>query len=395
MESFQIKQFLRNFNAQTRAGICISCEKAVHWSRERVGAHKRMNCTTASADEKKFFQKRKASEMIQSTDVSSDGDQSLNSSFIAQNFDGAQKQEADRLLAVFFYRTGISFRLADSSSFKAFISIINPSYAESMPSSKMLSGSLLDKSYTNEAAKLHNLLEHSTNLTLISDGWTNVNGEHIVNYSVKAPGNKPLFKSSENTSGIVQTGKAIAEAICKVLEELGPEKFSCVVTDNASVMRAAWKEIEARFPHISANGCAAHGLNLLIKDLLSAPVHEKTIQESAKVIKFVNNHHLVQAKFEIRRKEAQVQNKLSLPVATRWFSHYNSFQKLHSAKYVLSKLCDEEAQIIENINPKTTSAAVLKLVKSHEFWQRISDCIKLIEYPTMIIGMYCQLNVEN
>lgn len=389
MDNFEIKEYLDNFNKQSRRGVCIACLKEVTWSRERVAAHKRMNCGNATADEKQFFRKRKAGEMYHHNEDSF-VDQSTTSNFATQ-FDAEQKQQADRLLALFFYRTGISFRLADSESFKAFVKKINPSYAETMPSSKMLSGSLLDQNYSSEAEKLNILLESSTNLTLISDGWTNVNGEHIVNYSVKAPRSKPLFKCSENTSGIVQTGKAIADAICKVITELGAEKFCCVVTDNASVMRAAWLEIEKRFPHISANGCAAHGLNLLIKDFLSVPVHEKTISESAKVIKFINNHHIVQAKFEKRRKEAKVQNKLNLPVPTRWFSHFNSLLNLHSAKYVLSKLCDEETAIIEEINPKTTSAAVLKLIKSNDFWHRITNCIKLIEYPTQLIGLYLKV----
>lgn len=77
-------------------------------------------------------------------------------------------------LASFFYRTGISFRLADSESFRASVSQISPSYAKDMPSSQMLSGNLLDKSHKTEAEKLNILLGSSSNLTLISDGWTNV-----------------------------------------------------------------------------------------------------------------------------------------------------------------------------------------------------------------------------
>lgn len=42
------------------------------------------------------------------------------------------------------------------------------------------------------------------------------------------------------------------------------------------------------------------------------------------------------------------------------------------------------------ISPKTTTATVLKLVKSDDFWQRVSNCIKLIEYPTLIIGGYLE-----
>lgn len=259
-----------------------------------------------------------------------------------------------------------------------------------MPSAKRLSGSLLDQSYITEAHKLNTLLDSSRNLTLISDGWTNINGEHIVNYSVKAPGNKPLFKCSSNTSGIPQTGKAIADSICEVLNDREPKSLA-VWSDNASVMRAAWREIKTRFLHVSANGCAAHGINLLIKDILNVPAHEKTIAESSKIIKFVNNHHIVQAKFEEQRKEAKILQKLSLPVATRWFSHYNSMHKLHLAKYVLIKLCDEETEIIQNINPKTSSTAVMQLVESHDFWQRLSNCVKLIDYPTQVIGKYLYL----
>lgn len=169
-----------------------------------------------------------------------------------------------------------------------------------------------------------------------------------------------------------------------LLIEQTDERQAC--EDNAPVMRNAWEEIERRYPHISANGCAAHGMNLLIKDLLDDPSCEKTIQESAKIIKFVNNHHLIQAKFELLRKEAKVQHKLSLPVVTRWYSHFNSMQTLHSAKYVLSRLCDEEAALIGQINPKAISVSVLRLIKSPDFWQRLSYCIKLIDYPTQIIG---------
>lgn len=368
MSKIQIKDFLRNFNQQTHRGSCIACGKDVTWNNERLASHKRLNCPTVTEAEKELFKKRKAPEDQPSGDNSFVHEASSSSS-------------------------GISFRLADSDSFKAFVSKINPGYAKTMPSAKKLSGSLLDQNYSTEAEKLNNLLRSSINLTLISDGWTNVNGEHIVNYSVKAPGHKPLFKCSANTSGIIQDAKAISEAICKVLEELGSEKFCSVVTDNASVMRAAWKQIELRFPHISANGCAAHAMNLLIKDLLND--HDQTLSEAATVIKFVNNHHLVLAKFEARRKEAKVEHKLSLPVITRWYSQYHTLKNLNSAKYVLIKLCDEESEVIQSTKPRPTAVAVVNLIKSSDFWLRISKCIKLIEYPTQIIGKNLNLKLHN
>lgn len=62
---------------------------------------------------------------------------------------------------------------------------------------------------------------------------------------------------------------AVAEAICEVNEDVGPMKFTAVVTDNANVMQTSWKIIEERYPYIAAHGCAAHGVNLLIKDIVT------------------------------------------------------------------------------------------------------------------------------
>ena len=40
---------------------------------------------------------------------------------------------------------------------------------------------------------------------------------------------------------------------------VGVNKVTAVITDN---MRAAWDILEAEYPHIFCNGCAAHVFNL-------------------------------------------------------------------------------------------------------------------------------------
>ena len=39
------------------------------------------------------------------------------------------------------------------------------------------------------------------------------------------------------------------------------------MTDSTANMRAAWDILEAEYPHIFCNGCAAHVFNLLVKDI--------------------------------------------------------------------------------------------------------------------------------
>ena len=103
------------------------------------------------------------------------------------------KNNIDTKLANFFYRTGISFRLVESEDFKDFVKSLNPSYASVIPNAKVLLGSLLDKQYTKCSTSVNEVLNYETSLTLISDGRTNIRGDHIVNICIKAPEQKPFF----------------------------------------------------------------------------------------------------------------------------------------------------------------------------------------------------------
>lgn len=64
------------------------------------------------------------------------------------------------------------------------------------------------------------------------------------------------------------------------------------------------------------------------------------------------------------RKNVKVPHTLSMPVVSRWFSQYTSLSSLLESKYVLIQLVDAEEVSFNNIPPKTTSTAVLKLIKS-------------------------------
>ncbi|KAG5685057.1 hypothetical protein PVAND_014259 [Polypedilum vanderplanki] len=151
-------------------------------------------------------------------------------------------------------------------------------------------------------------------------------------------------------------------------------------------MKAVWKLIEAKYPNISAYGCAAHAVNLLIKDIVNTTESSKTIKNAEKIIKFVKNHHIVKDKFDEKRLAASIPHTLSLPVPTRWYSLYNSMNELHTMKNVMIQLIDEEGDLMKEIHPKTTSAAVCTLIKTISFWDCLLKLVKDIEHPSKIIG---------
>jgi hypothetical protein len=70
-------------------------------------------------------------------------------------------------------------------------------------------------------------------------------------------------------TGVSHTAKVIEEEIERVIIAIGPKKFSAIVTDNASSMMNARKNISEKYPHIVNMRCIVHFVNLITKDILS------------------------------------------------------------------------------------------------------------------------------
>lgn len=381
MEKIQICDYLGGRDKKTNKGICKRCSQSVVWNRERLARHKRKACTGELTNEEKEVFSIKKVHLDQSIVILDE----VQEQSLPQEMTDSKKERIDVALSHFFFRTGISFRIAESDAFRVLVHELNPQYASVMPGPKKICTELLNQEHSKLRNMLEKLLQTTSNLTLTSDGWSNIRGEHLVNFVIKALGHKPIFYKAINTSGKPQTSETISEDIINVLKEIGVEKFCAVITDNAAVMRKAWKLIETQYPHISANGCSAHVMNLLIKDIMEIPAHKNVLSNAAKIIKFVNNHHFVCAKFEEIKNELGVAHKLSLPVSTRWYSVYNSLNDFASAKYAIIKLVDSYPAIID-ISPKENSKEIVKLVKDNTFWDAVNNVAKIIEFPSKVIG---------
>ena len=167
---------------------------------------------------------------------------------------------------------------------KSFIRAIRPAYASQIPNRKSLSGNLLDNAYEKLNKKLACALRDCKYYSIVTDGWSNVRFDHIVNFIIIIDGEKPLFYKSIDTSNVVQSSETIFADICDVIEELGSEKLVSVITDNANCMKKALDLIEEKFPKVFGNGCAAHTMNLLIKDICDSEQNSETMVKGVKVV---------------------------------------------------------------------------------------------------------------
>ncbi|KAF1329290.1 hypothetical protein FI667_g5967, partial [Globisporangium splendens] len=123
-------------------------------------------------------------------------------------------------------------------------------------------------------AKKHMLLKLDRGNSPIDchDGWSNINNESIINFVITKPHIRPVFWKSISTHDAAHTSVFIACSISNAIDEIesvvGKGAVTSVVTDNTANMKGAWKILQHERQGIVCNGCAAHGMNLLMKDVL-------------------------------------------------------------------------------------------------------------------------------
>ncbi len=275
--------------------------------------------------------------------------------------------EIDKSVRMFFYSTGAPFSYADSFGFRNMVHHLNPSY--NPPSSKTIGSTFLEKEYKDLKINLDEWIAKQSEITIISDGWSNQKLQHIVNYVLVNGKDPPMFHSSINTGKIPQTGENIAADIKRVMLNIGVDKVIGVVTDNASCNISAWNILREDYPKLIVHGCFAHLGNILLKNIFQISRYDKLLQESKTVVMAVRTYTRLQARFEELNSEGI---ELVLPTPTRWYSNINCIHSVLRSKSALFQLvCDEE--MIASFGHLLAFQQTKRIVMDEEYWKGVAE----------------------
>ena len=158
---------------------------------------------------------------------------------------------------------------------KRFLNVLHTAYTP--PTRHALSAHLLKAEFNPVQVKVKPIIKKADCIAIISDGWSNVCGQGIINYIISTT--LPVSYNSTGTRDYRHTGLNIANELTPVINDLGLKKVFALVTDNAVNMKAAWSKVEESYPHITPFGCAAHALNLLLKDIMALKTMDR-LQEN-------------------------------------------------------------------------------------------------------------------
>lgn len=272
-----------------------------------------------------------------------------------------EQKNIDILLARSIYASSSPLNLVENAYWKEFFKKIRPAYCP--PSTYIISHRLLDDEYKRVKECTNNNILNASVLGIMCDGWTNLRNESIVNFVVTTP--NPIFFKSISTGTDRHTGEKMAEEIINVIEEIGQTKVFGIVTDNAKNMKKAWQLITDKYPLITAYGCVAHGLNLLVNDIMNLKLFNDVINEGKSIVNNIRRGHITNALFLQKRKNIKNSTALTLPVVTRWASVVVFLNSLLVNKQIIRSMSIDET-IEKDLKPE-----VKKLISSADFWDKI------------------------
>lgn len=247
------------------------------------------------------------------------------------------KAQFHKTIAMHFYMTGNSFYRMEEVHLVEALRQLRPDVT--LPSRRDVGGKLLQHAYNEVKQKVNGWLDQGAYGSLTTDGWSNIKNESIVNYMfVSGADSMSVFLESIETGGEAHTADFLAADKKRVIESLPPNaKIAGVVMDNTSANKAAWRLLQDSYPSRFFQGCVAHALHLLVKDIFAATKAKRGrevpdypdnypfepllnfIAQVKKVVSYFHQHHVPKALLTAALKAKNLR-MLARAAATRWGS---------------------------------------------------------------------------
>ncbi|KAE8961888.1 hypothetical protein PR002_g29765 [Phytophthora rubi] len=164
------------------------------------------------------------------------------------------------------FQKGISFNALQDPAFLFAVQQLHPE--ATIPTDKAMRNVLLDEAYEMSVARIKQAANGKL-VTFSTDAWTDVNGMSVINY-VAICGAKTYYLESKYTGSISHDIAFIAADLKRVMVKYHFLDACAVVTDNTSVNKGAWEQLQRDFPRVFFHGCAAHVVHLMVKEICSS-----------------------------------------------------------------------------------------------------------------------------
>ena len=150
-----------------------------------------------------------------------------------------------------------------------------------------------------------------------------------MNISVYA--DRPIFLKSIKPGVERHNAAYIAQTIFEAMEHgsgndginISERHFRSIVTDQPTVMTAAWRIVEEKKPWVHCYGCSAHILNLLAGDLRKIEYVSLVVEQNRQISNFFKSHTIArETLLQLTREKIGKPLSVILSCATRWSTDF-------------------------------------------------------------------------
>jgi hypothetical protein len=124
------------------------------------------------------------------------------------------------------------------------------------------------------------------------DGWTSGRNQSIWNFIILTPTCKEYLYQLSDLSLNSHTSEYLAAKIKEVIEKVGPERISAIVSDNAANVKKAREIITEEYPKIENIRCVSHCINLIACDIANHTFAERLLRRVNILASFFCNSYI-------------------------------------------------------------------------------------------------------
>ncbi|CAM0955624.1 unnamed protein product [Alopecurus aequalis] len=186
-----------------------------------------------------------------------------------------------------------------------------------------------------------------------------------------------FFHKSIDASGQTQNSEFIYREIKKVVvDEIGHENVVQIITDNGSNYKKACKTLveQPEYNHIVWQPCAAHTINLMLKDIAKFPEVDVIVKSAKQICRFFHNHNNLHDSMK-----KNVGGELIKPNATRFGTVFMFLESYHEKKDLFRKwmVSDDWKQSIWKKDVDYVFAEAL--LSSNMWWTALEWVLHMLE----------------
>ncbi|KAK8916853.1 hypothetical protein KSP39_PZI022197 [Platanthera zijinensis] len=206
--------------------------------------------------------------------------------------------------------------------------------------------------------------------TLMSDGWTDRRGRHLINFLVNCP-EGTYFMGSVDASSHIQDATMLSELLDSKIREIGAECVVQVVTDNASNYKAAGKILMERRPTLFWTPCAAHCIDLMLEDIGKMQQNKSVIRKARMITNFIYRHTRL-----LDAVRVTIGGDLVRHSVTRFATSFLTLQSLLKHEEKLKLFFVSPSWNTANLAKTEAGKQIVEIILSSVFWNGVRDCLK-------------------